>query len=186
MHRFCARLQQELPSTHLHLIGHSFGCIAVSSILGGPAGTAKLPRPVDSLFLIQGALSLWAFADHIDLVGKPGYFNGTVRRPSVQGPIVATTSTHDWAVGVLYPLAVGVVGQVSLGPDLPVFGGVGTWGMQGLKDAEDLPMAPLAERYAFKPGGLYNLEASEFVGGHSLIDGPEVAHAIWAAVRAAP
>jgi hypothetical protein len=186
LHPFCSKLQQELPDTRLHLIGHSFGCIVVSSILGGQGGIGKLPRPVDSLVLIQGAVSLWAFADHIDLVAKPGYFNGMLRRPAVRGPIVATTSTNDWAVGVLYPLAVGVVGQVSLGPDLPVFGGVGTWGMQGLKDVENLMMGPLAERYAFKPGGLYNLDATEFVGGHSLIDGPEVAHAIWAAVRPAP
>jgi hypothetical protein len=182
MHRFCTTLLEKFPEARLHLLGHSFGCIAASSILGGPGGARRLPRPADSLFLIQGAVSLWAYADHIEEVNKPGYFNAMLRGPAVRGPIVTTRSTHDWAVGSIYPLAVGLVGQVSFG--VPVFGGIGTWGMQGLKEAEDLPMRPASASYPFKSGGIYNLEASPYIGGHSLIDGPEVAHAIWAAVRA--
>jgi hypothetical protein len=181
MHAFCKRLQQDCLATRVHLIGHSFGCIVVSSILGGPGGTARLPRAVESLFLIQGAVSLWAFADLIEIVRKPGYFNAMIRGPAVRGPIVTTRSEHDGAVGTLYPLAVGIALQVSFG--LPIFGGIGTWGIQGLSEAEDLAMRPVSERYAFRPGGIYNLESSEYVGGHSLIDGPEVAHAIWEAVR---
>ena len=45
--------------------------------------------------------------------------------------------------------------------------------------------------YDFAAGGVYNLEASEFIshgggasGAHSDIDGPEVAHVIWAAALA--
>lgn len=183
MHAFCTKLQQECPGTRVHLIGHSFGCIVVSSILGGPGGTTRLPRAVESLFLIQGAVSLWAFADYIDAVRKPGYFNAMIRGPAVRGPIVTTRSKRDGAVGKLYPLAVGIVGQVSYDEQLPIFGGIGTWGAQGLKEAEDVVMRRASERYAFRPGGIYNLEGTEYIGGHSLIDSPEVAHAIWEAVR---
>ncbi len=183
MHEFSAKLQLEFPGARLHLIGHSFGCIVASSILGGPNGTAKLPRPASSLFLAQGAVSLWAYADHIKTVGKPGYFNTMIRGPAVQGPIVTTRSGHDWAVGSLYPLAVGLVAQVSFA-EPPMFGGIGSWGMQGLREAKDLAMGHASAQYPFKSGGVYNLEASQYVAGHSSIDGPEVAHAVWQAVRA--
>src|SRR5262245_39455564 len=63
MHAFVAQMQQALPSAKFHLMGHSFGCIVVSSIVGGPGGTTSLSRPVDSVALLQGALSLWAYAD---------------------------------------------------------------------------------------------------------------------------
>ena len=46
-------------------MGHSFGCIVVSATVAGPAGEPDLPRPVDSLFLVQGALSLWSYASDI-------------------------------------------------------------------------------------------------------------------------
>ena len=42
-------------------MGHSFGCIVASATVAGPAAQRVLPRPVDSLFLVQGALSLWAY-----------------------------------------------------------------------------------------------------------------------------
>ncbi|WP_377828319.1 hypothetical protein ACFKHW_30830 [Bradyrhizobium lupini] len=184
MHAFCRALQGECPAVRIHLIGHSFGCIVVSSILGGPGGTARLARPVESVVLIQGAVSLWAFADFIEVVAKPGYFNSMLRGPAVCGPIVITRSKHDGAVGTLYPLAVGIALQVAFdGQRLPIFGGIGTWGMQGVREAEDIVMLPASEPYAFRSGGIYNLESTEYVGGHSAIDGPEVAHAIWEAVR---
>ncbi|EHR00253.1 hypothetical protein [Bradyrhizobium sp. WSM471] len=183
MHPFCAQLQEQYPAARIHLIGHSFGCIVVSSILGGLKGIARLPRPVESLFLIQGAVSLWAFADFIKLVRKPGYFNTMVRMPAVSGPIVTTRSKHDGAVGVLYPLAVGLALQVAFDDQLPIFGGIGTWGIQGLEEAQDFEMLPVSERYPFRKGGIYNLECTAFIGGHSMIDGEEVAHAIWDAVR---
>jgi hypothetical protein len=35
--------------------------------------------------------------------------------------------------------------------------------------------------YGFQPGHIYNLDGSQFIPGHSGIDGPQVAHAIWQA-----
>jgi len=64
---------------------------------------------------------------------------------------------------------------------LPPFGGIGTFGMQGMTDAQDQPMRVSTEDYSFQEGGIYNLEGSSFIAGHSAIDGPEVAHAIWQA-----
>ena len=82
----------------IHLMGHSFGCIVVSSMLAGPEGRGEV-QPVDSLFLVQGALSLWSFCKSIPRVpDRPGYFHSVIADRKVSGPIVVTVSEHDTAV----------------------------------------------------------------------------------------
>jgi hypothetical protein len=182
MHKFISDLQTALPETRFHLMGHSFGCIVVSGVLGGPKGQQRLPRPVDSLVLVQGAVSLWAYADRIMHLPKTGYFHTMIRRPSVRGPVVTTRSAKDCAVGVAYPLAVGLAAQISFGLKvLPPFGGIGSFGIQGFEGAEDLKMREAGEGYQFEAGKLYNLDATSYIRGHCDISGPEVAHAIWQA-----
>jgi len=190
MHDFIASLQQALPAARIHLMGHSFGCIVVSSILGGPNGKAALPRPVESLVLVQGALSLWGYADSIPDGTAPGYFNAMVKRGAVRGPIVTTSSIHDTAVGTFYPLAVRLSGQVDFEP-LPEYGGIGTHGIQGVANLVMGKMLAESSSYAFTPGTIHNLDSGEFIakmdgasGAHSDIAGPQVAHAIWEAARA--
>jgi hypothetical protein len=190
MHTFLAQMQQALPTARFHLMGHSFGCIVVSSILGGPGGTTPLPRPVDSVALVQGALSLWAYADRIPDGNSPGYFNAMIKRGAVRGPIVTTQSKFDTAVGTYYPMAAGLAGQVAFGPDLPKFGAVGSFGVQGLGELHPVEILPETGTYQFAPGKIYNLEGSRFIkkmegasGAHSDIDGPQVAHMIWQAAR---
>jgi hypothetical protein len=189
MHSFIADLQKALPATRFHLMGHSFGCIVVSSILGGPGGRTPLPRPVDSAVLVQGAVSLWAYADSIPGTGKKGYFNAAIRGGAVRGPLITTQSRHDTAVGVFYPVAAGLVGQVDFEVN-PRFGGIGTYGIQGMTAVQPARMLPATGDYGFVPGGIYNLESSDAIskkdgasGAHSDIDGPQVAHAIWQAAR---
>ena len=140
-HKLLARLQIAAPRAHFHLMGHSFGCIVASATVAGPVGAPDLPRPVDSLFLVQGALSLWAYAGDIPYAaGTAGYFHRIVKNGLVRGPIVTTRSTHDTAVGRLYPLGAQVKKQLVLGNDLPAYGGIGSFGIQGAKGIEDMPM----------------------------------------------
>lgn len=188
MHTFIGDLQTALPVAKFHLIGHSFGCIVVSSILGGPGGQTPLPRPVDSAALVQGALSLWGYTDDIEHVGGPGYFHAMIQRGAVSGPLITTQSSFDTAVGTFYPIAVGLVGQVAFGDELPLFGAVGAFGIQGVAGAVARKMAGETEEYGFAAGKIYNLESSKFIckmdgasGAHSDIDGPQVAHALWQA-----
>ena len=42
MHQFISQLQAK-SNARVHLMGHSFGCVVVSSILGGPGGKRKAP-----------------------------------------------------------------------------------------------------------------------------------------------
>ena len=185
MHQFIAGLQRA-SDADVHLMGHSFGSIVMSSILGGPGGDSPLPRPVSSAMLVQGAMSLWSYAETIPESDKPGYFRRVLGRSAVSGPIVTTQSANDRAVGIAFPAAVGLVGEVDFGAtDLPKFGGIGTWGIQGTTVAEARPMSDERTEYGFQAKRIYNLESSRFIAGHSAIDGPEVAHAMWQAAQAA-
>lgn len=192
MHRFVADLMQAAPSARVHLMGHSFGTIVVSSILGGPDAKGALPRPADSAALIQGAVSLWAFGEKIRKEAKKGYFNPWVVRRAVRGPVLVSRSIHDRAVGTLYPWASAVsFSDGSFDPeddDLPLHGAIGKYGIRGMSDVVMREMLAATGAYDFKPGVIYNLESSRFIakgggvsGAHSDIDGPEVAHALWQA-----
>ena len=80
-------------SVRFHLMGHSFGCIAASAILAGPESRGVLHRPIHSLALIQGALSLWSFCADIPAApGRAGYFHPLVAEGKVAGPIITTQS----------------------------------------------------------------------------------------------
>jgi hypothetical protein len=185
-------------SVRYHLMGHSFGCIVVSAALGGPAAKARLPQPAASLMLVQGALSLWAYCPDIPgYSGRPGYFAKLIADGKVAGPIVTTRSQFDSAVGIYYPLGAGVARQVDLAPiipeaNLPEFGGLGTFGLRGIAgNTEDLDMREASDDYGFRPGRIYNLEASRYIchgdgpsGAHCDIAGQEVASAMWAAAAA--
>lgn len=190
MRALVARLQDVAPATRIHLMGHSFGCIVMSSVLAGPAGARPLSRPVDSCILVQGAMSLWSYASDIPMMpGKPGYFHRLLGNGSLGGPLLVTTSKFDRAVGTLYPIAAGVATQVDYAPgSWPEYGAIGAFGIRGVDRAQDAKMLPADEDYRLTRSTVLNLEASQFIrkgdgisGAHSDIDGPEVAHAIWQA-----
>lgn len=192
-HDLLIRLQKAAPDARFHLMGHSFGCIVVSATVAGPAGGKPLPRPVDSMFLVQGALSLWAYAADIpSALGRAGYFHRILADGLVRGPLVTTRSSHDSAVGRYYPLGARARRQLVLDAGYPVYGGIGSFGIQGVTGAADMPMQPASFAYAFGAGRIYNLEASKVIrngggpsGAHSDIAHPEVAHAFWSAILAA-
>jgi hypothetical protein len=166
-------------------MGHSFGCIVVSSILCGPKGEGRLPRPVNSAALVQGALSHWSYAEKIPQGGdRPGYFAGAINRGAIGGPLLTTQSVHDSAVGVAYPAAVGLINEFAFDATaaLPKFGAIGSFGIQGTRKATAIAMLDATGVYGFQPGQIYNVESSRFVPDHSGIDGPEVAHLLWQAV----
>ena len=199
LHALLNRIQDAAPGVHIHLMGHSFGCIVTCAALGGPGGRSPLRRPVDSCVLVQGAMSLWAFAQHIPVrAGVAGYFCHLTPDGKVSGPIVTTRSKHDLAVGKLYPWAAGVANQISFDladeidlTELPKFGGIGAFGIRGV-DIKDDAMKAVGFDYDFTAKTIYNLESSVFIakrdglsGAHSDIDGPEVAHVVWQAAMPA-
>jgi len=188
------RKMQQVTSgrdVRFHLMGHSFGCIAVTAMIAGSSEATMAPNPVHSVLLAQGAVSLWAYCPEIPHAKeKAGAFSRLIKNNRVKGAIVTTLSEHDSAVGFFYPLAAGVKFQVDFAVELPKYGAVGEFGIQGLDDiAEGLIMGKKDHQYNFKAGRIYNLESSGVikekalvVGAHSDIAHPEVAHAWWQAV----
>ncbi len=188
MHTFVATIQRS-TTARVHLMGHSFGCIIVSSIVHGPQSRSSLPRPVESVALVQGALSLWSYGDKVPGSSDPGYFHQVLAK-RVAGAIVTTQSKFDSAVGVLYPAAVGLIGQADFGVELPTYGAIGAFGIQGTTVAKPLTMLDENGAYQFTAGAVYNIESSAFIkkgdgasGAHSDIDGPQVAHMLWQVAR---
>ena len=190
--RLLAQIQQASPKARVHLMGHSFGCIVVSSTLAGPGGNGQLVRPVNTLVLLQGALSLWSFCSDIpSKPGSAGFFRSVVSAGKVSGPILTSISAKDTAVGRYYPIAAGARGDVQFAPGtLPKFGGIGSFGARGPGlNIVDLDLQPANYAYQFQPGHIYNIESTKYIcegggtaGAHSDIAKPEVAHAFWCAV----
>jgi hypothetical protein len=190
-------VQRTAPGALVHLVGHSFGCIVVSAMTAGARGAGTLPRPISSLVLIQGALSLWSYCPSIPMMrDTQGYFHGVIAGKAVSGPIVTTQSERDRAVRVFYPLGAGAASQVAFEPasSLPRYGAVGSFGIQGLDSgALDMEMLDADHEYGFRPGVVYNLDSTRYIcdgggpaGAHNDIAKQEVAHAIWQAAMACP
>ncbi len=194
--KFVREMQRRTSdSVGIHLMGHSFGCIVSSSLIGGENATEPLLRPINTVFLAQGAFSFWSYCSDIPVApGKPGYFYPLVRDGKVSGPILSTQSESDTAVGKLYPLATGITRSVDFAPgdDYPRYGALGTFGFRGPGlDIVDLKMRALGESYEFEPGKIYNLESSHVIsegsfgaGSHGDIAKPTVGHAFWQAILA--
>ncbi|TAF09615.1 MAG: hypothetical protein EAZ77_04800 [Nostocales cyanobacterium] len=186
-------------NVRFHLMGHSFGTIVISATIAGTPKNNQLVRPVDSVALIQGAVSLWSYTPEVPFRNNlQGYFYPIVRDGKVAGPIITTQSIYDTAVKNAYPIA-GTLGMAG-GQDIdfavntqqyPGVGGIGVYGIQGEGlDITDMDMLTTSAAYDFRPGKIYNLESSKYItvpkpdlftGAHNAIDKPEVAHAVWSA-----
>lgn len=186
-----AALHDNSPTIRVHLIGHSFGARLVSFALSGVGAPAS--SPVASLLLLEGAFSHWSFAHAQDNpFGSPGALNSYADR--VRGPLVATHTIYDWAVGVWYPKASFLAQQDQAAVAIADrWGGMGSDGFQAVKPAEDRIMpAQGGTSYNFTPGTFYRIDAAAvinnttgepFSGAHSDIRKPPVAQL--AAVTAA-
>jgi hypothetical protein len=181
------RLGAAAPELRVHLLGHSFGARLVSFALAGVPDAGA--SPVASLYLLQGAFSHFAFADALPTdPGRGGALKGMASR--VGGPLVASFSVHDLAVGKLYPLASLSSREDAAAAEDALFrwGGIGHDGAQAVQAAE-LELGPVGAAYPFQPGRFVNLNANAVVnrggppaGAPSDIFHPEL---VWAGLAAA-
>ena len=184
-----AALQTRFPLARVHLVGHSFGCKVMLAAVAGPG--EPLPRPVQTLVLLQGAVSYEAMAEQVTNTHSPGGYRDAVEVSRVDGPIVASYSRLDTACGRLYPLASRLAGQVGeLEGLLDRFQALGAKGALGVRDDLDhgpVLMNEVGTAYGFTGTGVWSVDggtgASAFITGHSEIQTPQVAWLIWSAVR---
>jgi hypothetical protein len=181
--RVLMELQAAAPHAQYHLVGHSFGCKVLLSAL---SGDAALVRPVDSLVLLQGAISTQSFADEVVIRDRPmqGGYYVVAAKGRVRGPIVATFSERDLALKWAYPAASQAAGQVAeLEVGLrhlkePAYRGMGAWGIEGIAP---ILARKASESYSFK-NGLNSVDATDAIRGHSEVLTPAIARIIWSAM----
>lgn len=173
------------PDIRLHLIGHSFGCRVVTSAVKALLGDEKL-RP-NTMSLLQGAFSHNGFASNFDGNNSDGAFREVVAQKKVKGPIIITHTRNDKAVGIAYPIASRIAGQVAaaLGDENDIYGGLGSNGAQTAQTTPERVVGTMlnpGSAYPFSGAGssghLYNLRADQFISGHSDIVSPAVGYAI--------
>jgi hypothetical protein len=186
-----AALHDRSPAVRVHLIGHSFDARLVSFALSGIATPAD--SPVASLLLAQGAFSHWSFAHaQDDPFGRPGALNTFADR--VHGPLVATFSRYDWAVGRWYPKASFLARQDVSAEVAGRWDGMGADGYQAVAPAADRLMPEGGGTdYQFAPGTFFRVDANSvmndvkgqpFAGAHSDIRKQSVAQLAVAAAAA--
>jgi len=171
------------PDLKLHLIGHSFGGRLVTAAAAG-RDDQPVVKP-DTLVLLQAAFSHHGFAQRFDGT-RDGFFRQVVANQMIEGPVIITCTRNDRAVGLAYPLASLIAGQVAagLGDKNDLYGGMGRNGAQKTPEANDGTLLAVGGTYAFQTGALYNLNADQIIHDHSDICKDEVAHALLTAVAA--
>lgn len=182
------RLGDTAGSPRIHLIGHSFGARLVSYALAGlPDSATQAASPVKSLTLIQGAFSHFTFARSLPFdSSRPGGLAGCEER--VDGPLLATFSRADRAVGWWYPAASMLARQDAQAAEDLIYrwGAMGHDGYQNDPAAEAVQLAEPGIPYAFGSQRFYALDAnavvaanqSAFSGAHSDIRRPQITWAI--------
>jgi hypothetical protein len=176
----------------VHLMGHSFGARLVSYALAGlPQDATGAASPVKSLTLIQGAFSHFTFASSLPFDGdRPGTLAAVGKK--VDGPLLATFSSADRAVGWWYPTASMLARQDAQAAEELTYrwGAMGHDGYQHNPAVQVIPLAEAGKPYDFAAGTFYALDGnavikanqSAFSGAHSDIRHPQI---LWAVAEAA-
>ncbi len=180
----------QFPALRLHLVGHSFGGRLVTAATAG--ADASTLCPVASLSLLQAAFSHYGFAQNWDgkkSGGQDGFFRRVVVNKAVRGPVIATCTANDKAVGLAYPLASMLAQQVGaeLGDKNDKYGGMGRNGAQKTPEAVDAELlaSDAGRSYAFNAGRIHNLQAGNLITSHGDVRNAAVAYAVLSAMAAA-
>ncbi len=174
-------IRSKNPEIKLHLIGHSFGGRLVTAAVAG--ADDKSAVKVDTLTLLQTAFSHYGFSKDYDGTND-GLFRRVITGKSVAGPTLISCTPNDKAVGMAYPLASLLAGQVaaSLGDENDKYGGLGRNGAQKTPEASDGTLLDVGAAYHFQAGRLHNLHADAIIKGHSDICHNEIAYALFNAI----
>lgn len=126
------------PDVRVHLAGHSYGCRVVLSAL---AAEPPPSRPVESVLLLQPAVSYLGFADRLPELGVPGGYRAALERS--RQPILMTFSSEDWPLHTFFHIALrrpSDIGDVQAASGVPsvyaALGGYGPGGVGGLATTE--------------------------------------------------
>jgi pimeloyl-ACP methyl ester carboxylesterase len=149
----------------VHLIGHSYGGkIVLSATAAGP-----LPRPVESMLLLQPAVSHLCFADQVPGTDRAGGYCSVLKQ--VNKPILSTFSSHDFPLTKTFHLALRRkkdLGEAQIaGAEPPsVYAALGGFGPRGCGERL-IDIHALNSAYDLDPDvPIYGLRGDAAISGH--------------------
>ncbi|MFT3883737.1 MAG: alpha/beta hydrolase [Gemmatales bacterium] len=178
-------LQQELPQSRVHLVGHSFGCkVCLASV----ASDERADKQIDSMTLLQAAVSELCFAPTITELenGPSGAYAEVPKR--VNGPISVTYSRKDKALTLAYAMASQMAGQLGelpgrrMSTNFELYSALGANGIVAVPGVPQLVLGKSGTVYALRPG-LNSLDANTVIQSHGDIRRDEVAWLVWSTAR---
>jgi hypothetical protein len=130
----------------VHLIGHSYG----SKVVLSATGYKPLPRTVESMLLLQPAVSHLCFTSDVDGKGRAGGYRPVLQ--SVRQPVITTFSKHDSALTKHFHLALrrdSDLGEERIASGAPSrYAALGGFGPGGLhSELETVPIRDPGEPY---------------------------------------
>ncbi len=182
LNQVLARVRVRRSNLRFHLIGHSFGARVVTAATAG-----REPVGPSNLSLLQGAFSHNGFAARVE-GGHDGFFRNVISENRVDGPIVATHTRNDRAVGIAYAVASRLSGdkRAAFGDATDVYGGIGRNGAVRMEQGEVAHRELEDETFVYDPfvrARVTNLLADDFIADHGDVTNPAVANAVLSAMR---
>src|SRR6266704_4896547 len=165
--RMLRDIVSEFPDARISLAGHSYGAkVMLSALCNGPVPG----RTVDSVLLLQPAMSCYAFT--ADLDGHVGGYRSALDR--VREPIVTTYSRHDVPLRWFFQRVVrrksDLAEAVIAGQAPSRFAALGVFGPQGV-DAEWIEMPAAGEPYPLTVDDrIIAVDGTRFISGHGAVE----------------
>jgi acylphosphatase len=177
---FLGQLATVEPTVRVHLVAHSIGArLATRALAAMMEDYASTPTIVKSLTLLQGIMSSSAFAPG---ASPSGASLGDALQ-LVDGPVVVTYSRNDKAASTVFPLLSRAAGKDDDAPNSDAEPrALGAEGAQHVR-APKVDLLRVGRPYRFGPRGIYNVDGTRSIGGHSDVFGPEIAWLVLSATR---
>lgn len=171
----------DTSAARISLVGHSYGCkVVLSALCNGPAPS----RVVDSVLLLEPALSCFAFADDID--GHAGGYHSALQR--VRQPIITTHSANDVPLTKFFHLAVrrnsDLAEAVIAGQPPSKFAAMGGYGPAGVA-TDWIDMPAVGDSYPLSTDmRVIAANGTRYIASHGAVETPETAWALLSQIRA--
>jgi len=169
----------------VHLIGHSYGGKVV---LSATCWSGDLPRQVESMLLLQPAVSHLCFADNLPKVHCPGGYRTALER--VRKPILTTFSEHDFPLTKTFHLALrrkddlGEVRIAAPGSPPSKYAALGGFGPRSCGEML-IDIHDVNQPYTLDPQKkIYGLDGSRTISGHGDISNESTWWALYSLVTA--
>ena len=162
-------------TSRVHAVGHSYGCkVQLSAI----CEATPLPRPIDSLLLLQPAVSHLCFAARVPGTNRAGGYRPALDSARVRQPILSTFSRADFPLHETFHLALRreddlgemqiAAGATTAGDPPSRYAALGGYGPRGAGQSLVDPMPGIGDGYpALGSAPIFGLDGSRgLVKGH--------------------